>query len=692
MATTDTAIQLPTDQREGTTRVLLDLIGASKSDAGTLWSMVAENRDLYKNVQDWPKDQKPYEGAPTLVVPYLKSMMEALVGHMVDQCARRAPFFKVEGLGAEAKRYADNWTRHLQAQLIDEHVRYRFSFEQAARLAYRDGLCWSYVTWEERYRVRRRLEQEMLPMADEYGQALLGMDGQMQMQPTGQMIWGQPQNVLCHFGPKVTRLEIDKAGTFPAYSLGVGESSGCWIEQQKTGIEIDRAVKAGWYDAAAVVTMRAGSKGDKAQAATASGDTPLTTSDATLRELGTSGSGADSRFASQAFTITECYWEQPDKNGFVQDWFMAVHEPTQTLLAARPVTDNLFFHGRRPLVACRVLGDTQGVYGDSLGDLAGGFQQWQTLLWRLALMGMMFNIAPEVMADSALPKEEIDKLRADRKPFGVLRVSQAMMQGGLKPIITQQMPNFLIPFSQEVERIGSRAVGANEAMNGQSVSGADTAFEVSQIVTQGQKTLLNQVEHLADGEEQVARLILDLNYQHQGHENLQSQWMQANPDDNEGFQEACALLEAGQFTVTMQGVKSYMSSQMRAKVALTRWQMATDPNSPLSKLFLMDGKRLYALAVDLWSSLDDGASDPEATLGTEEDFILVFGELENNLAQQALLAQVTAALGGVPGGEMPQGVGGGADEPMLMSERTPEESQIDGMRSLTDDGRSYLGN
>ena len=641
---------------------LINNIQQAHGDLGEYLTTMRLRRALY---EDQPLDFEPFKGCCDISVPYLKDVIRALTAYVVPLLCDPQPFFTVEGENKESKAYADGLQNHLDYQLRHVLEEWRRTVEAAVICSYRDGGAWAYVPWKEGYTWRRRWEETA----------------------KGTLKMGKPVAELTYYGPEVKILELEYAGTYPTTS-SVQSAQGAYVRYDVWGSDLAAGLEADepFYDEETVEFLKTWNS-DTVKEASEDKEKHVTDS---------SASGTQLRdWTDQVYNLTDIYWRIGG-----EEWLLIVHEGSQRVLRGEPTP---WVSGLRPLELIHAFGMGKSERGESVADVARWTQTWITNLLRMMADGSLYAMFPELLAADTLGQEQIDKIRDQREPLAVIGVNPDVLANGLKPLTSGVHPATIIPIVQQLQVRGDEATGTNQMMQNQKIPGQKTAHEVEQIMSSGSNIIRLQIQHLGDAFARIGNLMLWLNYQFMTHPESQKQWAQANQEGLAAYQQAAdqqqqreaqavakavegamqtgqspqlppeqppppnhydmraayALVPDKQFALACNGQVQEANRSKRAQLAAAKVQML-DGNPMLQRIIGADGHLAYQFFANVWRDLFN-AKRPEDEIGTEEQWVEIFGTLDETAKMQAVARMVQMANAKHLSGAV--GAGGGQAPP-----------------------------
>jgi len=621
-------IQLSDEHAQTLGDELRAMIQSAESDASTFLTTIATYRDYLTDTQS--RANPPWDGASELAIPYLKSLTLSLIAHLSPTLLGVDPILHYTALNNQSLELADPMESYMQRLAVGASGLRRHGL-RAMLAALRDGTAVMRVCWKTAQQRRRTWQAERITDVDE---------------ATG-LVLAQRQDIREGFAvqtvfdaPELTRIPVERFGTFPRANTPIEESAGVFCHVPMLGADIAQRVKAGIFAAS----------GMRALMETQSDEWDLADADSGKRGIASNvGPGtADDTFNARLYKLTEVYYRFNPKNPkdpYTEDWRIVMHVPSGAILAAAP---SPWWHGRRPFVALSPYMDCDGFYGDSVASSgAGQVQLALTTLLRLSIDAMAIGIAPEMLVDSSVVEQFAERIRKGRGPGGIIPVPGAWITQGRELIApfsrNGYSPTAAIPLIEMLDKFGGQqATGVNENMRNGTNARDVTATEARQIMESSQKVLGYLTEQCADWVTDVGQLMHDLLYQYQGNEYPLALWDALHDDLDLDLYDAMQ----GYYDIASNGVRDTANRAIAVERAKERLAMLLQEPMVAGDVTLR-----YHLYQDYLRTQD--TPNVERLMGSVEDWQMKDQMMRAQAQAQAQLqaeTELVQALGGEQGG------------------------------------------
>ncbi|HPW22234.1 MAG TPA: hypothetical protein PLE61_15645 [Vicinamibacterales bacterium] len=681
-------IQLSAAQAETLSKKIVACVQQADQDQASRNDAIRDGRALFEARPE--RTNKPWDTACQITVPVCDTVLLQRTAIADDSLLQVRPVARLQGANKTAAADAEKF---LDAFLTT--VRLRERVLPAFQASMRDGSSALVITWRQEYRRQTRWEtvtrQDPVGTRYVYTDPATGAQGEVAedevalLPPEAQAmlqavpILGEPyeerqgteRDVLTHDGPHFLLLETgylpggttdgtessSKArwGTYPAAGGDIQESTGVFYRYTATGDDLLARVETGEFDADAVERLRAHK-----------GDTETRQSAADQQVDVSSTSPPEDDFQWSDFDLVECYWRVPPISDPAKgeterqkkrremartvDYLITIHEPSGIVLRAIP---NPWWHGKRPVVLFTPYRPTTGIHGKSIPDLVGDSQVAMTQILRDGFDMAQKRIQPPMKVKRGLlAYSERRDIAAQNKPGGMVEVdhpeSVQVMAEGLGD------PN-AGTVQYEIVKDYTEVISAVNEQNAGKIKGNATATEVQVAAAKGEALDRHTRQNLAVSLGEVCEIVAALCYQFVGNESVQRTWAAANPKNQAQPGMAPGEWELSpeqQYTVTAFG-GSDASNRALNRVA---WDASFETLVQLPELLVSVEEMAAMAAMPEGQQVVEAAlrrqyaahrafldsrrlGDPEEHIGSEDDYLQLFGLRIALLQQQAMQMQ-----------------------------------------------------
>lgn len=681
------AIQISAEQADELCQRLKACVTASEDALITYRENVEEQRALFDPTPARDSDDKPWEGACELHVARCEWMVQQVKARIRHALFDVNPLFKVEPLWDRDREDAAKSEQFLQRLIVD-YMQQDDELLRVCEGGLRDGTEVVYLRWRREVKDITTWETVSVPLTDSKGKVVYpesaysdpsvqwldevphtmaadeqGMPVPQPMQP--EMTEERRPNrrpVVTYDGPEYVRVDVTRAGTYPAANSSVSRSSIVYVRYSEDWDSILQRVESGEYDRKAVESLRGLTPGTE----------HLQTTEDSTREIEATVDASRTR-QWEPLDLIEAWVgyvpladsrhnEIPERQDMATSReFLVTFEPnSDTVLRAVP---NPRWDGERPIEPIMPRDARFGIYGYSIPDFVGDIQRAETDMVRRMMDRLDKDLRRPIAVElGLLGAEGREDLAAQNKPAGVIEVMGAKE---LQYLADPSVPaSSAIPVLQWLNDIGQRAGGVPDPKMGMMPAGDRTLGEVQ--ITVGQADMLDQmvIRNCGRSLARIARLTLASAYQCIANDSMQAVWAQANPEEpllpeiEQAFSQMALMgvppdqaaaqlgLNQGQlrrlqnpellpgeaelakpYKITCWGVAEDASRvQNRQKWLMMGPQVLQDPD------VMADPRRYYTAKSDYYTAM---GLDPRRYLGTEEEFLSNREKMAQVMQQQA---------------------------------------------------------
>ena len=612
------AIQLDTEERDDLGARIHDEIQQAEADRATLIASVKDGRRLFLALDERLEKDKPWPNSCSLVPPTLKQYLNGLLAHHVPTLLNPEPMFHLEGDGQ-----LDKAMQSEAEQYFDRQLRKQIDFKRAMmsifHAALTDKVGVGVIAWREEFKGQQvwdvTVEQDM---DEATGLPVIDPETGLEMQPTEKR---RAKRVLTrtYDGPVVVRMPIERIGTYPAANSDLQKSPGLYIKWYLTRYDLEQMRETGVFDAVAL---------DQLLDTSPDGD-PMMPSD-TDRAI-KSQDNVYRKGPAQGWWVTECYWLRNTRKAEPpEDWRIFLHENTAQILAAAPTP---WFTGKRPVFACRPFADPDGIYGDSLADLAGDVQKAEAAILQLTIDMSAMAVDPVRYLPNTAKKQDTQQIKKRPPGTDVYVTGEFIKDIKFSGGATSAFASALLPIWERVTKIGQLGAGMDDSGLGIQPPKDTTATATQDLIEGRLKIIGLQEEGFVEGMTEAAEIIWGMDYQMQGAESLQKLYLDANPEARFMLQQ---VME-GKYSFVVSGASGGGNRTIRAKRAMERYLLLSQ-----NPIVASNPEKMYALLYDLLK--ETGDRDPEIYLGRKEEYVMqsqmmMQAQMQAQAEQQAMEQQ-----------------------------------------------------
>lgn len=484
-------------------------------------------------VADTKRRKGPWKNSCNLSLRITYSAILRLLAQMLAEIFGSHPYYTVEGRRKQDEKYATVTEKFLEG-LCTQVLNLEAEMDPVFNAMLVDGTAWCYVGW--RHEETEVLRHAIMPKTDESGNMLGGYG------------WSSRSERRTTFdGPELRFLPIEAVGVIPANAKDVQRAQGVYLFDSYSGNELMMLQEQGLVDKAAIDKMRGYASDLNQRSGKASAE---------RRNIDGIRDG-DEPFQTRDFEVSVIFWKLPvSEKRVAEDWVLWIHEPSRTLLYARP---NEAFDRRRPLVRFAAFPDVTGIYGNSVGDIVGDVQEAMTAIMRQVIDEASIIIhAPIAMDVTAAVQGEAYEY-APGQVWKVYDVNK------IRPISSPSQVSVGLQLNQILQEYEEKPLGLSGQAYGVPEGGRKSATE-SQVLSSNQSVLFSMlVRRVRRSMNEIAKLLMSLCYEYAGNESVRDLWEKLIGEDEDPTGSEVERVEVlgGDYLFNISGTTDTTSRPMR---------------------------------------------------------------------------------------------------------------------------------
>jgi len=632
-------IQLDDDIINDLETQIADEIFVARGSMEPAITEIIENREYLNNTSK--RYDVPFEGACELVAPFVKESLFALQAEISPTLMNPQPFlrFGFKGMDQQVAAILQMmgiepdmsrlWETCMQA-LVFEEMRARLIFDAWIYASLRDSVSIMFNSWDTQLRNVPAWETRITQTIDPATGMTLGKSMRRRRTKMQKTVYDYPR---CQIIP------IENFLVYPAIDADIQYSELVGASYNVTGDDLAQGLALGEYDEVAVRKVLQYDEDNS----------DVKSAEDTRFEV--QGQSVPGKHTRRPLTIFEGVKRLPEKDidePGVEYW-ITYHERSNTIMRATPL-EEVFWHGKRPFVACRPYANIQGLFADSVITSGAGFvQDAKTTLFRLAVDATALGIAPPMLVAMSLYKKAEEQIAENRRPFGVMPFpDQYFNTGGklMQPFAPGINPANIIPIAEMLDVEGQKGTTATDSLKSMPTPNQITATQSAQIFESSKVLTGHLIEHCAAAVDEVGQQLYELVKQYSDHESISTLWARTNAESEVPFE----IAVQGDYYVSANGVSETANRQILSQRAIEQLTL------------IRSDETAWSVPENRYNSLREalvkmGCQNIEDRIGTLQDYLMRSQQNEALMLMQSMSGAMEGG-GGNGGGSEPKALPG----------------------------------